>query len=47
MSNESLDRFAAQKLESLARRNLRRELGGHRSLGRAPRREPQRALSRG
>ncbi|HEY7671109.1 MAG TPA: 8-amino-7-oxononanoate synthase [Gammaproteobacteria bacterium] len=26
MSNESLDRFAAQKLESLARRNLRREL---------------------
>jgi 8-amino-7-oxononanoate synthase len=27
MSNESLDRFAAQKLESLARRNLRRELG--------------------
>jgi 8-amino-7-oxononanoate synthase len=26
MSNESLDRFAAQKLESLARRNLNREL---------------------
>jgi 8-amino-7-oxononanoate synthase len=26
MSNESLDRFAAQKLESLARRNLSREL---------------------
>jgi 8-amino-7-oxononanoate synthase len=26
MSNDSLDRFAAQKLESLARRNLRREL---------------------
>ena len=27
MSNESLDRYATHKLESLARRNLRRELG--------------------